>query len=211
MPFTPFFCNFRNRVAQQFCEVSNFYGGKVVFLWILIPWRFVAVDHSLGGILLIHFHGIGYLENGGGIFFRNIVNYLPDYTFLGRVVSRMSSSSEFTNTAARLHVCLVVTMAGANYPTGSRQIRMFSKFRLFMYSLILVCRRVLFQFSSRKHSLILQRVHENSDLVVRVLQISRESENCCCRTKAQLLVANLESDCSSTYVRVKMTDHTVFM
>ena len=91
---------------------------------------------------------------------------------------------------------------------------MFNKFRLFLYSLSLFCPRVLFQFcvqkaqfnftaSSRKfrfsrkgstdtkHSLILQRAHENSDLVARVLQIQRKSENCFCRTKAQLLVACL--------------------
>jgi hypothetical protein len=66
---------------------------------------------------------------------------------------------------------------------------MFSKFRRFLYSLILFCRHALFNFASRKHGLILLRVHESSNLVARVLRISRESENCCFRTKEQLLVA----------------------
>ena len=44
------------------------------------------------GIRHINFHGIGYLEDNGSIFFRNIVNYLPDCAFLGRFASRTSSS-----------------------------------------------------------------------------------------------------------------------
>jgi hypothetical protein len=59
-----------------------------------------------------------------------------------------------------------------------------------------------FNFASRKHSLILQRAHENSDLVTRILQIQRKSENCFCRTKAQRLVACFESYWSNTYVHV---------